>query len=107
MPLRLSALDKKYVLVPVSIKADGEDFDPTADVVRMAFLSDMTASPGDSDWKTASWEDGGGTVNVYYARCLVGPSGAVTLTANDYAVWVKITDNPEIVVQKVDTLTIF
>src|SRR4051812_36719179 len=107
MALRLSVLDKRYILVPVSIKADGVNFDPTSDVVQMAFITDSATAPVTGDWKSASWEAGGGTGNVYYARCLVGPAGTVTLAAGLYFVWVKIVDNPETVVVQVDTLTIF
>lgn len=95
--LEISASSTEYVRVPVYAKASGSTYDPTGDTVQMAFMS-STSAPGVSDLKTASWEtDTTSDPDTYFARCLVGSGGTVTLTAGTvYHVWVKITDSPEI-----------
>lgn len=95
MPATISASSLEYVRVPVSATESGAAVNPTADTVTMAFMSTASA-PGGSDLKTSSWEtDTTTTPDTYYARCLVGSGGAVTLTAGLYTVWVKVTDSPE------------
>jgi hypothetical protein len=87
-----------HVMVPVAAKRNGVAVDPTSDTVQMAFLTSApdTASPGASDWETASWETNTTTdPDQYWARCLVGTGGATTLSAGTYYVWVKVADNPE------------
>jgi hypothetical protein len=91
----ISTASLEYVRVPISATASGSAVNPTSDTVSMAFLA-TTDAPASGDWKTASWEtDTTPTPDVYYARCLVGSGGAVTLTAGTYYVWVKIVDTPE------------
>lgn len=106
-PARVSTSSLEYVRVRVVAEEAGAAVNPTADTVKMAFISDGSAPVGDS-WKTASWEtDATGSPTVYYARCLVGVGGAVTLAANTYAVWVQVTDNPEIPVHRAGKLVVF
>lgn len=72
------------------------DVNPTGDSVYMAFTN-QGARPQSGDWKAASWNTAANVgVNNYLARCLVGPGGTVTLTTGQYAIWVKVTDNPEV-----------
>ena len=79
---------------------------PTADTVTMAFTA-AGVDPVLGDYKTASWEtDATTTPSTYYARCLVGPGGTVTLAAGTYEVWVKITDSPEVPVKRSGTLVV-
>lgn len=56
------------------------------------------------DWQLADWETISGR---YYARCLVGPGGTVTLAVGNCNVWVKVTDNPEVPIMPAGTLTIY
>jgi len=78
--------------------------DPTSDTVQMAFVN---GEPTSGDWKTATWEaDSSTNPTTYYARCLVGPGGTVTLSDGDYQVWVKITDSPEVPVLKAGRLVV-
>lgn len=83
-----------YVLAQV--KADDGTVDPTGDTVQMAFLDEPPedAAPASGDWKTASWTTLANPAR-YKAKCLVGPTGAITLTAGTWWVWVKVTDSPE------------
>lgn len=102
--LTLSALTLEYIRVQVSATANGSPVNPTGDIVQLAFVAPGT-SPGVSDWKTASWD----TVapnGVYTAQCLVGPAGTVQLAAGVYAVWVKVTDSPEIPVRQAGSVQI-
>lgn len=101
-PLSLSALTLEYVKVAVAATVNGSAIDPTADAVQMAFPL-AGVDPISGDWKTASWETVSG---IYYARCLVGPAGTITLAANLYDVWVKVTDTPETPVRKAGQLEI-
>ena len=105
-PLVISALSLEYVRVPVAAKQAGAVVNPTADTVTMAF-SAAGVDPVAGDYKTASWEtDATTTPSTYYARCLVGPAGTVTLAAGTYEVWVKVTDSPEIPVKRSGTLIV-
>jgi hypothetical protein len=85
--LQISSASLQYVRVPISEATGG---DPTGDPVTFAF-PDPAAEP--TVFYTGSWS----TLNgIYYARCLVGPGGAVQLPAGFYDVYVKVTDSPEI-----------
>lgn len=78
-------------------------YNPTSDSVVFAFTAPGTKPTGSTTWYAGSWEIANGN---YLARCLVGPTGTVTLAAGTYSVWVKITDSPEIPVLEVDTLIV-
>lgn len=94
--LRISALSLEYVRVRVQASEAGAAVDPSGNTVVMAFVAEGVA-PVSGDWKTASWEtDTTTNPDTYFARCLVGPAGTVTLTAGIYDVWVRVTDSPEI-----------
>lgn len=103
--MELSALSTEYVRVPVIARENGTLVDPTGDIVEMAFVA-PTVTPDGDDWNAAEWETDD---DRYFARALVGPgAGAVaTLTVGEYAVWVKVTDNPENPVKRAGYLTIF
>lgn len=95
MPHQISTASTEYVLARVTARVSGGFANPTTNTVQMAFLATQLA-PISGDWKSASWEtDAVSEPDTYYARCLVGPAGTVTLAAGDYEVWVKITDSPE------------
>jgi hypothetical protein len=102
----ISALSTQYVLGPVRAWVAGQLYNPTADIVQMAFVAG-SAEPATGQWNTASWA-WTTPVNGYYAvQCLVGPgTGGVVLAQGSYSVWVKIIDNPEIPVINTGTLTI-
>lgn len=103
-PVSISAQALEYVDVgPVVVTVNGVPVNPTADPVSMAFMA-TTATPGVSDWKTASWNANG---TNYFAQCLVGTGGAVSLAAGNWYVWVKIQDSPELVIRQVDILNIY
>ncbi len=93
----------EYVPVPVRALVNGAPYDPTADVVEMAFIPTSQAYPVDSDWNAATWETSGVAAGTeYLAVCLVGP-GAVELPAGVYSVFVRVTDSPEVPVVKADS----
>jgi hypothetical protein len=103
--LKISSLSKEYVRVPVSATESGQPVDPTGDTVEMAFKT--SGEPSGGDWKAASWEtDNSVSPVVYYARCLVGPGGTVTLADGTYDVYVRVTDSPEIPVTNVGKLVV-
>lgn len=94
------ALSTEYVRVAI---ATSPAADPTSDNIQMAFPV-TGVNPVLGDWKSATWETDGTT---YYARCLVGPApGVVTLAEGLYDVYVKVTDNPEVVVRQTGALAI-
>lgn len=96
--MRISALDLQYIPAEIIVCDNGLVPNLSSDTVQMAFPVAEVA-PAGGDWKTASWEtDATATPTRYLARCLVGPSGTVTLAAGVYDVWVKITHSPEIAV---------
>jgi hypothetical protein len=102
--LTISSLSTEYVQVPVSAVVSGGIVDPTSDPVQFAFM--VTGNPSTGDWHTGSWTTIAPT--TYIAQILVGPgNGGVVLTAGStYAIWVKVTDNPEVPVRQVGLLKI-
>jgi hypothetical protein len=89
-----STLTKEYVPALVTSEAGGVPVDPTADPVQMAFVAPGT-NPAPGDWQAAIW-DSGSVNGAHTALCLIGPGGTIQLAAGVYAVWVKITDSPEV-----------
>lgn len=101
-----STASNEYVRVPMASQRAGAPYDPTADVVQLAFLAGA-GPPQSGDWKTASWDTDSSTYPpTYRAQCLVGPAGTVTLTAGVWSVWVKITDSPEVPVKRAGNIKI-
>lgn len=82
----------QYVAVTVLASKAGAPVNPTGDPVQLAFTT-AGADPQTGDFHAATWQ---GATSPYVAQILVGPGGTVTLTAGLYAVWVKVTDSPEI-----------
>lgn len=101
--LRISALSKEYVKVPVTATVNGVAYNPTLDVVTIAFKKPAD-TPAAGDFKSASWETISGK---YYARALVGPGGVIELPAGRWSVWVKITDDPEVPVIDAGQLEVY
>ncbi len=107
MNLSQSVLALQYVRVQITATKSGVHYDPTGDTVVMAFVVADT-DPISGDWKAAIWETiGAGTSAIYNAMCLVGPGGTIALAKGVWAIWVKVTDSPEIPAENVGTLTIY
>jgi hypothetical protein len=93
----LSHLSVEYVIIPVAVSKAGVSYNPTADTVQFAFMPTPTQIPAGGDWIAGAWESE--TTNIIYpynAKCLVGPTGAITLGTGTYVIYVKVTDSPEI-----------
>jgi hypothetical protein len=102
-----SVLSTRYCQVRVlATLPDGTAYNPTGDVVQMAFMpKPRNANPGPGDWHAGSWAVG--AAGAYFAQALVGPdNGGVALTEGDYTVWVQIVDSPEVPTEPVGDLTI-
>ena len=105
--LSQSALSTQDVQVQVvATTAAGAPYDPTGDVVQMAFVPVSFPQSPPATWVTASWvTDAGGN---YWATCLVGPAnGGTVLAAGSYICYVKVTDSPSVPVLPGPTLSIF
>lgn len=102
-PTAFSALSTRYIKCVVSTQENGVTSNPTTGTIEFAFLVDGV-SPVSGDWKAGSWET---TDTEYLGRCLVGPSGVITLTAGSYDVWVRYTKSPETIIEKVGYLVIY
>jgi hypothetical protein len=98
MSLRIPSSSTEFVKVPIKVK---QDVDPTGFPVAFAFRT--TGEPEDPDWKPAEWET---SDSEYLARLLVGPDGGEALDEGAYAVWVRVTSNPEKVVRRLGRLII-
>ena len=94
--LGMSHLATMYYLVPVAATQAGVAYNPTGDTVQFAFAATPAYVPQVTDWVGGSWDTNAASVLYpYSAKCLVGPSGTVTLGIGTYVVYVKIFDNPE------------
>src|SRR2546426_11876775 len=100
MTLTISTASCEYVKVPVAAAIAGQPYNPTNDLVRMAFRPD-DKDPISTDWVNAVWETStGGGSQTYAAMALLGPGGAIQLEAGvTYRVWVRVVDSPEAVVR--------
>lgn len=101
-PPSFSVLSTRYIKCVVSTMENGIATDPTTGTIEFAFKADGVA-PVSGDWKAGSWET---ATTEYIGRCLVGPSGTVTLTAGSYDVWVRYTKSPEIIIEQIGYLVI-
>jgi len=92
---RIDRSSLQYVQASVQATVQGEPYNPTADVVEFAF-TDVSGRP--TTWYPGVW-DGTGPISgstAYRAQVLVGPGGTgPTLAPGKYAVFIRITDNPE------------
>lgn len=92
---RIDRSSREYVQASVRASVQGEPYNPTGDVVEFSF-TDVSGRP--VTWYPGSW-DGTGPIagsTAYRAQILVGPgSSGPTLTPGKYAVFIRITDNPE------------
>jgi hypothetical protein len=97
---------RQYVQAHVDVTVAGQPFNPTADPVEFAFAA-VGGRP--ATWYTGGWdgiEPIPGT-NAYRAQVLVGPgSSGPALAPGRYAVWLRITDNPEQPVMSVGQLVV-
>jgi hypothetical protein len=94
--ISMSVLSTQYVLIPVFTTVAGVTIDPTSDPVVFAFKQ-AGAEPVTGDWVTGSWMTGVTSPGTFIAQCLIGPDGGTTTpTPGAYAIWVKITDSPEV-----------
>ena len=102
-PMQLSTLSTEYVPVYVSCQLAGASYDPTNDLVYMAFVQGNSQP---STWNSAVWA-ATSQANVYQAQCLVGPdNGGVVLNRGVWNVWLKIDGSPEIPIREAGVLTI-
>lgn len=91
-----SQLATLYYKVPVSATASGAAVNPVSLTVQFAFMPQATQVPQVTDWVAGSWETIAGSVLYpYSARCLVGPSGTITLATGVYVAYLKILSSPE------------
>jgi hypothetical protein len=99
----ISVLSTEYVQVRVSTTLNGLPYDVTDGTVEFAFVSNGE-SPTVGDWTTAEWETAGPD---YYGRILVGPEGAVTLAAGSYESWIRVTIDPQTLVEPTGSVLIY
>ena len=92
MSVVISDLSTVYIKSKIVATKNGASYNPTADVVEVAFKP-PGVDPTGPDWHAASWETAG---TSYYARLLVGPVGGTVLPVGTYRMWIRITDAPEV-----------
>ena len=99
----LNVLSTEFVKVRVNATKLGVTYNPTGDVVYLAFKL-VGDTPDSGDWVAGTWET---TPTAYLARAVVGPMGDITLGSGEYVVWVKITDDPEVPVLQAGALSVY
>jgi hypothetical protein len=105
--LGMSQLATMYYFTPVSATRSGVLYNPTGDEVEFAFMPTPTQVPQSADWVAGGWDTNQASVLFPYSvKCLVGPSGVITLGIGTYVVYAKIFDDPETVVEIVGQLQI-
>jgi hypothetical protein len=93
----LSKLSTEYILIPVAATKVGLPYNPTSDTVQFAFMPTPTQIPASGDWVAGSWDSiPSNIIYPYTAKCLVGPTGTITLGTGTYVIYIKITDSPEV-----------
>ena len=95
MAERISVLSIEYVSVPFTTNVDPL----TIGGAELGFVSG-TGDTEPEEWHTALVEDGA-------AKVLVGPGQDVVLTTGTWSVWAKVTDLPEIPVEKTGLLSVY
>jgi len=105
--IRVSSVSKEYVRVAVHAEEFGATVNPTANTVEMGFVAPL-ADPVSGDWKAATWDTDSNdpTGIVYWAQCLIGPGGTITLADGRYTVWCRVTRGSEVVARSVGTLIV-
>lgn len=112
--LRIPGDSVETIRIPVAtLDASGDLDDPTGATVEIGFSADRDTEP--ATWHTAAWETsetlrtevGATTVHTPYKATLLVGSGATDLAAGEYAVWVRITDAPEVPVRYAGQLEVF
>jgi hypothetical protein len=97
---------RQYVQAHVDVTVGGQPYNPTVDRVEFAFAA-VGGRP--ATWYPGGW-DGTAPIpgtNAYRAQILVGPgSNGPTLAPGRYAVWLRITDDPEQPVLNVGQLAV-
>lgn len=100
---RMLDTSTEYVRCGVIPRKNGAVFDPTGDVVNIAFT--QGTSPQSSDFNTAFWETEG---PPYVASILVGPANdGVVLADGVWFIWVMIVDTNEVPILPCGTLEIY
>lgn len=89
-----SQLSSAPVIIPVKATVAGVNYDPTGDIVQVAFMPNAVQSPGDTDWQSAFWIASSSPLYPQSVQCVVGPNG-VQLGTGRYQVFIKISDDPE------------
>ena len=102
--LSQSVLSTNYIQILVGTKYPST-YNPTADVVQMAFTPATYPETSPASWLAGSWVTFPGP--AYWAQALVGPvNGGTALALGTYQVWLKVTDSPEVPVLQPCLLTI-
>lgn len=102
-PPSFSTLSTRYVKCRASVTQNDIAIDPTSGTIEFAFMADNMI-PEEADWLDGSWET---TSAEYLGRCLVGPDGIVSLTADEYDVWIRYTKSPETLIENIGNLVIY
>ena len=95
-----SSLSTNEVQVPITVQSP-DGYDPSSDTVEFAFtpLTYPVTQPTSEDWVTGSFVTFPGP--AYWAQCTVGPAnGGVVLAIGTYTGWVKVVDDPAVLVEQ-------
>lgn len=103
-----SRASTQFWRVRVKGTSQGAAVDPTGDAVYIAIVA-LGVTPAASDFKAATWST---EPDGYYALLLVGPGAGAAISfasaaaGTQVAVWVKVTDDPEVPVLLAGTVTL-
>lgn len=107
-PRVIPAASLQYIIVPVEGRDDNGPLDPTIYPVEFAFLGQDETPDGDTTWHAGTWftEEQPYLPDIHKAKILIGPGGAVELTAGSWSVWVKVTHTVEASVERANHILI-
>jgi hypothetical protein len=101
--MQLSRIDRQYA--PISVVAtDPDGFPETVTGIDVALIPHRSTPTDDTGWTAAAAD--GDRWRVLLAGPDASPSGAIVVPEGGGDLWIRVTDNPEVIAVKVERITV-